>query len=253
VRAVIIVSSNGAGNTFFGDAQLRKLLETTESGLLLARFTNVGPNSIIGQQTQGTVDESGIEGLLTLMQRLSQESSHRELRDAPLLFWGDSALGQLGITFAMIHPQRTIAFVRYHAVPTGHLDIKALSQIPALFVAGEKDTTDANVENSEDLWKRGRSSGAPWTLAVEPNATHAEELKKADNLVIPWITAVLRQRLPSSGTTLRPITDSSAWLGNNKTGQVTPYSSFPESKPEATWLPDEASAQGWRVLTGKAK
>ena len=52
--------------------------------------------------------------------------------------------------------------------------------------------------------------------------THGDEraLTNANGLIIPWITAVLRQRLPLNGATLRRVTDGSAWLGNNQTGEV---------------------------------
>lgn len=77
----------------------------------------------------------------------------------------------------------------------------------------------------------------------------AKYFAKAMNLVILWITAVLRERLSPDGP-LRVISDASAWLGNNQTGEVAPYGSFPGSKTDASWLPDEATARGWQVARG---
>jgi hypothetical protein len=68
--------------------------------------------------------------------------------------------------------------------------------------------------------------------------------------MIPWITAVLRLRLSPDGKTLRAVADGSAWLGNNRTGEIVPYGTFTESKAEASWLPDEATARGWQVVLG---
>ena len=191
-----------------------------------------------------------------LLQRLAQESGHQELADAPLLLWGQSAAGSFAATFAALRPQRTIAFVRYHSAGAGLLggDIKVLSQIPALLLVAETDAQTARGE-AETSWKNGRSVGAPWTFGVEPDATHGDEraLTNANGLIIPWITAVLRQRLPLNGATLRRVTDGSAWLGNNQTGEVAPFGTFSGSKPGASWLPDEPTARGWRDVLGGAK
>lgn len=57
-----------------------------------------------------------------------------------------------------------------------------------------------------------------------------------------WITAVV---LPSSGTTLRVASDSSAWMGDTRTGEIALYRAFTGPKVEASWLPDEVTARGW--------
>jgi hypothetical protein len=96
---------------------------------------------------------------------------------------------------------------------------------------------------------------APWTFAVEPDATHGDSdgavLRRSNELMIPWITAVLRYRLPETGNSLRPITDTSAWLGNNQTHEIAPAATFTQWKTEASWLPDQLSARGWQIVVGK--
>jgi hypothetical protein len=120
-----------------------------------------------------------------------------------------------------------------------------------LIFAGEKDTT-AGIEDSEALWKSGRALQAPWTFALEPGATHgsAEALKKANELAIPWIRAVIQQRLTNNGIGLRTVDDTSGWRASNTARAVGPAGSFQGNKAEASWLPDEASARGWRLVTG---
>lgn len=256
VRAVIVAMNWGLGGAFYNDQQVRRLLTKSDAALLFARFSNIGPSVIHDAQPQEVTGGAG-EGLVSLLQRLGSESGHPELAEAPLLFWGHSAAGPFGTIFAKLYPQRTIAFVRYHSGPVGGGDMKVLAGIPALFFVGGKDATAAAVPlgDGKALWRSGRAAGAPWTFAVEPEATHGDpkDLAKANDLMIPWISSVLRQRLPSSGVTLRPVTDRSAWLGNNRTGEVASYSTFSGSKAEATWLPDEASAQGWRLVMGAEK
>lgn len=108
---------------------------------------------------------------------------------------------------------------------------------------------------ADTSWRNGRAVGAPWTFGIEPDAVHQnpEDLKNANAVVIPWITAVLRQRLPTNGNGLRNLTDADGWLVNIDTGEAVPAGAYPGAKREANWVPDEQSAQGWRVVTGLAK
>lgn len=247
VRSVIVAADWGLGTAFYWDPQVRRLLETTGSGLLLATFNSMGAP---GDNRLGAGGRSN--ALVVLLQRFAEESGHPEVKDAPLLLWGHSAAGVFVSTFAAAHPQRTIAFVAYHSGVAG--DLEVLRRIPALLLAGGKDT-QVSAEGIQAVWKNGRSVASPWTLAIEPDAEHGgeEHLKKANDLVIPWIMAVLDQRLSPDGTTLRAVTDGSAWMANNRTGDVAPAPAFSASKAEASWLPDESSSRGWRIVTGAAR
>ena len=254
VRAVIVVLRWGNGSLFYPDPEVRRLVEATQSALLLADFATI-TNPI-----HNAPRLDGADGLLMLLQRLAQESGRQEITNAPLLFWGHSAATSFGSQFAGLYPERTLAFVRYHAgslaVLGGHMEV--VRKIPALFlIAGNAigGETGEAAKVARELWKNGRAVGAPWTFSVDPGADHGsdEYLKKANDLVIPWITAVLRQRLSPDGAALRAVTDASAWLGNNQSGEVAPYAKFSGSKSDASWLPDEPSARGWRGLIGAAR
>jgi hypothetical protein len=136
--------------------------------------------------------------------------------------------------------------------------MKGVSKMPVLFL---KDDAGMSVGplgvgvDPEILWRDGRSMGAPWTFTIQPNAQHGERqyFEKARELMIPWMTAVLRQRLSADGRSLLPLADRSAWLGNNQTGDVAPYASYSGAKAEASWLPDEASARGWQAVREPSK
>jgi len=254
VRSVIVVVNFGLGGAFYYDPQLRKLSETLESGLLHATISNIGQSGQTDVVRNAGV--GGADGLLLLLERLAQESGHRELTDAPLLLWGHSAAGSFVSTFAALHPQRTIAFVRYHSAGAGLLDvnIKVLSQLPALLLVAGTDP-QSGIRDAETSWKNGRSAGAPWTFAVEPDAKHGDpkDLDKANELLVPWITAVVRQRRPPDRKTLRAVTDGFGWMGNNRTGEGALYAAYPGSKAEASWLPDQASLRAWQTILGAAK
>lgn len=234
--AVVVVIQWGLGAPLFGDTQLRNLAQTSGLALLLAWI-----NPISDDQAPNADAAVGADALVLLLQRLAQDSGHPEVATAPLMFWAHSAAGPFGPSFAGVLPERTIAFVRYHSGPLLGADLKVVAQIPALFFCGGKDTTvDANgrgcSETGKGLWENGRALGAPWTYALEPEATHGNpaDLPIADELLIPWMSAVLRQRLPSNpGLTLRMV--------NGLEGA--------QSTPEAGWLPDEATRRGWQTVT----
>jgi hypothetical protein len=233
----------------------RTLSETSECALLYLRLGTIHPEPAAGDAFVRDAAAGGADALLAILQRLAEQSGHPELKYAPLLHWGGSAGAGFGTTFAQLHPERTIAFIRYHA----HLrdwspNIKVLKDIPALLIAGGNDET-AGTEDAERLWKNGRSVGAPWTFAVEPGAPHRDDQTLVDSqqLIIPWIAAVLRQRLERGSMRLRAVTENSGWLGNNHTNEVAPYATFPGLKPEASWLPDEVTARGWRSVLGVPK
>jgi hypothetical protein len=252
VRAVIVAFGWGLGFNFYDDPQVRQLLRTTESALLLARMSSISTrlsNSFAQNAAAG-----GGDGLSMLLDYLARESGRGELSDAPLLFWGHSGGAGFGPTFAVMRPERTVGFVAYQTWPVRPGDVKTLSRIPALFFA-DRESGMAPVTDMGDAWKAGRAAGAPWTFALQRDAPHGdlEYMKRANDLTIPWMGAILRERLPTAGRELGVVSGGSGWLANNRTGEVASFSAFDGSKEEATWLPDEPNAQGWRLVTGAAR
>jgi pimeloyl-ACP methyl ester carboxylesterase len=282
VRAVIVLTESwpgpdrGAGAPLFRDLAVgrfrdqawRRLSETCECALLHLRLGTIRPDGSGDRVVEGVVRHSGVsdrvvrnaaeggaDALLVILQRLGEDSAHKELKDAPLLLWGWSATASFGTTFAALYPERTVAFVRYHTHRRGlQADLKLLRNIPALLIAGGKDQT-AGTEDAETLWKSGRSAGAPWTFAIEPGATHASEetFVSSHELMIPWIAAVLGQRLAPGSSPLRRVTENNGWLGNNHSAEVAPHATFAGPKEEASWLPDEVTARGWQTVLAGAK
>jgi len=253
-RGVISIIDWSLAPALFTDTEWKALSEELQSCLLLVTIRTDDPEEWsrpTDEQPVRNAAVGGADGLLLLLEHLAEQSGHPELRSARLLLWGQSAAGGFAMTFATEHPSRTIGFVRYHS----HLrelpvDIETAARIPALFLAGETDET-AGVADSEALWRRGRALGAPWTFGIEPEAAHRspEKLKDAYRVAIPWVAAVFRQRLGPDAD-LRPISDRSGWLADLHDGSVSSYASFHGNAREASWLPDEATAQGWRIVTG---
>lgn len=233
----------------------RTLSETSDCALLYLQLGTIRPDRAADAVFIRDAAAGGADALLAVLQRLGEQSGHPELKDAPLLLWGGSAGAGFGTTFAESYPGRTVAFIRYHAHLRGYSpNMHVLKGIPALLIAGAKDET-AGTADAKRLWRDGRSAGAPWTFAVEPRATHRDDqtLVSSQQLIIPWIAAVLRQRLRPGSGQLRTVAEESGWLGNNHNTETAPYATFPGPKREASWLPDEETARGWRTVLGAAK
>jgi pimeloyl-ACP methyl ester carboxylesterase len=252
----------------FRDQAWRRLSQACQCALLHLRLGTIRPEASAGIDVDGfvirngvsdrvvrTAAEGGADALLVILQRLGEDSAHKELKDAPLLLWGWSAPASFGTTFAELYPERTVAFIRYHTHRRGiQLDMKVLRNIPALLIAGGEDEI-AGTEDAETFWKSGRAAGAPWTFAIEPGATHGteESVVSSHGLILPWIAAVVRQRLAPGSTRLRPVTEDSGWLGNNQSAEIGPHATFASPKEKASWLPDETTARGWRTVLGAPK
>jgi len=173
------------------------------------------------------------------------------------VLWGWSGGAAFSSSFAQLHPERVAAFIRYHIHRRGvPLNLGIVGSIPALIMAGGKDQT-AGVEDAQELWKSGRAVGAPWTFAIEADAPHGPSgemlLQSCHDLIIPWIGGVLRQRLAADGYTLRRIPSGSGWFANNQTTEIASSADFVGKTTEASWLPDEAAARGWRTLIRGAR
>lgn len=247
-------SWNGAAATLFPDPTFRALASTLESSLLLLRVTNISQGARMGFVANAGAGSA--DGLLLLLDRFAVESGHQELTSAPLLLWDHSAAGNFAASFAALHPDRTLALVRYHSGGGGlpGADMSGLSKLPALVFEAGKDQilTRADREAGRTVWDYARAAGAPWTFVLEPDATHQDpaDIKKANQVLFPWITATVRRRVSADGGSLRIVSERSAFLGNNSTGDFALYDAFTGSKERASWLPDEAAARGWQAATG---
>ena len=182
VESVIVVLSWGMGSgRVYPDARWRGMAERANAALMLLAVEQPPAENIpIPEQVVRNAAVGGGEGLLTLLNRLAADSGHDELRTVPLLFWGFSASGSFGTTFAMLNPTRTIGFVRFNShsreLP---ITVEALRSIPALLLAGGDDKV-AGTEDAEKLWRQGRALGAPWTFGLQPRQDHGSGVGSGD-------------------------------------------------------------------------
>ena len=198
---------------------------------------------------------SGAEGLLTLMRQFAREAARSELADVPFLFWGWSAAGGFGPSFARLHPERTVAFIRYHSHLRGlSLDMQTAREIPALlFVGGQDDPTFA--EDATTMFNQGRGVNAPWAIVMREGVPHqirAADMEAASRLTMPWVLAVVNRRL-GNGARLQALEIAEGWLGDDTTGRIVRVPDAEPSQEHRSWLPDEKTAAAWQSLVAPAK
>jgi hypothetical protein len=250
IRTVLATTDWGLGHEFYFDAPLRAVLTSSQSAVLTFRVTSLGPKTEASFLQQQGASDGGAEALIQLLKSLARDSGHPELEFVPLVFFGHSAGTTFGLQFATIHPEQTVALIRYHFQGIAdNLDV--LSKIPILFLVGGKDSA-SNLAQVRETQQRGRSAGAPWTLAIEPNATHGDskDLTKAYRLLTPWVSAVLRLRGVTTGSSMIAATESPGWLANLDGTGMAPFAEFAGPRQTANWLPDETAGRAWLSLTG---
>jgi hypothetical protein len=242
---------------FFGEG-LRSMAAASDTAVALVFVGSMSgpqPNRTPAEDVGRNAETGSGDALLRVMDEFAAETDRGELRAAPLLFWGFSAAAGFGTTFGVLHPERTVGFVRYHTHRQGSPDdLDGLLGIPALLISGGKDTP-ARQQDAEEMWKTGRAAGAPWTVAVEPEAQHSSPEvgdATARDLAIPWMAAVLRARLAPDGR-LRPVSSDGAFLADLAIGAVSPFATFSGDRRLANWLPDERTAAGWKIVVSPAR
>ncbi|MEQ8330391.1 MAG: hypothetical protein RH859_08030 [Longimicrobiales bacterium] len=251
-RCVMVVVDWGLGAGLYHNQELRQTVGSVGCGLLLLRMRFIRTRTANAGQIVRDAALGGSEGLGILAEDFARAFGRPELATAPFLFWGHSAAGTFGLTYAGLHPDRTIAFVRHNS----HLrdlpvDMGVLTGIPGLMIVGEDDQV-AGTEDARGLWAAGRADQAPWAIAVQPGAPHnsARHLVEANALLLPWVAAVVELRLGSGDSGLRPVSVARGWIAGEGAREPMPAGLYSGAPHQASWLPDEATARGWQRVTG---
>lgn len=258
-NAIILLTPgySGDGRPMADDAAFQKLAEDTGCALLACHLK--------GEQNGGYADPARWSGnvILRAIRDLGKSSGHSELAEAPLAFWGHSAGGMFNYNFACWKPERVIAFVAnkggYYSTRTS----EKLFRVPGIWFAGSKDE-DVRIQNIASFFVAGRRRGAPWALAVEPNAGH--EVGRTKEVGIAYLEAMIPLRLglkkngetaadqklgappeaaSADGPKIVPVTDQ-AWVGDLASHDIKQADAQPDPHKINAWLPDEPFAKLWR-------
>lgn len=190
---------------------------------------------------------------LKILHFLGSNSSHPEVETIPWVLWGHSGGAEWVSYMLQKYPQRTIAMVamRGGGYPLIGADASTL-HIPVLFAVGEDDPYHYDcVEIPKQVFLHQRQKGGLWAFASAPNAAH--EAGDTRFFAIPYLDAVIPERLDSKDGKLAILKVEKGWLGNLFTNEISPIANYAGNHLKAAWFPNEAIAYKWQeyVTTGK--
>ena len=241
VKAVVVLvpGLNADGRDMVDDPTWQSFALSHNFALLACYFTDRKPKS--AGYCQASLGSGA--ALIEALGISAAKTGHKEVESAPLLLWGHSAGGQFNYEFACWKPDRTIAFIVNKG---GYYHTKNPSDktrnIPALFFAGEKDE-EFRIKNIKELFQNGRTQGALWALAIEPNAGH--EIGGTRELAIQFFETIVPLRLKANAE-LTDLAEDSGWIGDATTFEIKPAES--NTKHAGSWLPNRFMARRWRTF-----
>lgn len=242
IRGIIVLvpGSDGDGRGMASDPQWQSLAQKYRLAL-------------VGCFLQGGychVERGSGVALFDALKEFGEEAAHPELAQAPLLLYGESAGGQFNYNFVLWKPERIMCFVVNKGGYYNHDEPDAqMRSVPGLFFLGMTDA-DYRINAITNIWTEGRSRGALWALAPQPNSGH--EFSKTAAVAQVYFEAVLKNRLQDELLTtddtplMKPMQENQGWLGDMTTHEIHDGSTDSQANYGAAWLPDESSARAWK-------
>jgi pimeloyl-ACP methyl ester carboxylesterase len=225
----------------------------------MIEFARTHSFALLATQTVSLSNPWGAGGsaaILNSLRTIATESGRPELAEAPLLLNGHSSGACATLDFSLEHAQRVIGFIfQKVAVCLAGLDASRVLSVPAYFIAGRDDPTVPDAEyRILETFNQHRALGAVWAMALDDSTGHA--MVANIDLLFDWMAEVTRLRLSetSSGSLpvqLRPLAESTGWLGHPETFAIAEHRCFPGVRETASWLPSLATARDWQTLASR--
>jgi hypothetical protein len=257
IRSIFAINMRAAGkHLFYKDPEWRAMASRNDSAALYCEF-----------EAHGVRDNGYGLSMLAACDQFAVELERPELKHAPLVLWGHSMGGRVAQDFVRFRPSRVLAFhIALRSNPSSEEFMEEepeAMRVPGLYLMGDEDRKPQDIR---EHFARARKEGSPRAWIWLPGQEHwpkgmyfdKDETTPRDwrawaanEVVIPWTETMIRLRLPkdcdpSKGPVkLLPIDNAQGWLGDIKTGEVAPYTTFPGRKSEASWFPNEETAKAW--------
>ncbi len=211
--------------------------------------------SLMGAQLDNMHMDSGIgDALLSAIASFSSQSGHSEIEHSPLFFEGYSWGGQWSYHFTVWQPSRTIGFI---TMKGGYHDTTYAGEatyVPGLMFIGENDL-DYRITNLTGIFLDHRPLGAPWSLAMEPNAAHNRITDR--HLLDNYFLDVISRRLPDEFPTEEPyplneVVLETGWLSDRDSQIISQYECYPLFTDTASWSPSRDAAIQWQSFVSES-
>ncbi len=202
--------------------------------------------AILGVPSQPNLSNL-VDALAEVLAEASEALHRPELTSAPLLLHGVSGGTPQAMLLAAQLPSRVAGVFLRVPVASAMAQISPASgSVPTFVVIAELDIlVDNNVTTA--VFSSVRGGGGLWALAVERGAAHHALSAAARALILDWMLTILDLRLPViPGGPVRPVDETSGWLGNLSTRTIASWANYVGDRRAAAWLPTQAFAERWR-------
>ena len=193
--------------------------------------------------------------IFKVLEQISSQSGHPELKTVPWLLWGHSAGGYWTLAMLRDYPERILAIASYSAAMNPQWEYTAeAAKVPLLLRhAGANDGSPEILcwKTALNTFHKLRKMDAPVIIAHNEGQNH--NFSYLRYMVIPFFEATLRKRLPvDCSPTLRDINPNDTWLGDTLSLKVYRELDYTGSKSNMCVFPDELTARNWQefVSTG---
>ena len=205
-----------------------------------------GKVALIGTTT--LVDNAAsYDTLLLALSDFAAQSQHPELANIPIFFVGHSMGGCTAYGFTRLHGARVAGFFTMKGGCHNLGPVAAAAGVPGHFLIGALDAPHRR-ENITAVFEAGRTAATPWAVSID--AFQHGPIVDFD-LLFDWADAVLAARLPQTpGAPLRAVDLADGWLGDRRTGAISPYSCFASTPVSGSWLLSEETARDWQRMSG---
>jgi hypothetical protein len=183
--------------------------------------------------------------LLQALNEMSAIGPNVEIRNVPLIPWGNSNSSATGYSLVSLMPDKILcAFLNVTAGYDPNPPTAGGIMVPVVFTTGENDYQRSTIG---PLVAAARARGALWGYAEVQGMAH--EVWRVFHVARPFFEKCIALRYPSNASprtaqvVLNPIAESSGWLGTTdwRTTLASEYAydSFPGTKAAANWWVDK--------------
>ncbi|WP_460966672.1 hypothetical protein [Spirosoma migulaei] len=264
VRGVVVGQHNMLEEGIFEHPDFRKTM--TKLGFAIVWVTPMF-NQTFDWNPTATTKAAGV-AFTDMMNRLADVSDYRELKFAPVVPIGHSALASYPWNFAAWNPGRTLAAISVHGDapltkltgsgrPNPDWENRTIEGVPGLMVMGEYE------------WREDRLAPAfayvaqhpktPFSLLADAGRGHFDTSDQLVNFLALYLEKVANFRLPKTfrpqdSVALKPIDPQKGWLIDRwrkdslPTASAAPYASYKGNKAVATWCFDKEMADATEAI-----